>query len=191
VKKLIAASAAALVAPAAALAHPVEPDWSDSLKLEVTPESGEQRSWSGWRTRGPIAWIARHGLRPTSTAGLAWRGRVERGRSGIRRVARSMTLNFNRQPVYTYAGKVVPEAVSHAIHDHFGRYTRQAIAVSFCESGWRTKALNGGGYAGIFQMGRSERGRYGHGASARAQARAASRYFFASGADWSPWVCQP
>ncbi len=72
----------------------------------------------------------------------------------------------------------------------FGGYCRQALAVSRCESGLQTDAQNGQ-YLGLFQMGSSERRLFGHGPSAGDQARAAHRYFVASGRDWSPWSCKP
>jgi hypothetical protein len=77
-------------------------------------------------------------------------------------------------------------AICHA----FGRYCGQALAVARCESGLRTTAVNGQ-YLGLFQMGSSERRLFGHGATPLAQARAAHRYFVASGRDWSPWSCKP
>lgn len=77
-----------------------------------------------------------------------------------------------------------------AICSVFGRYCRQALAVARCESGLSTRARNGQ-YLGLFQMGRFERARYGHGETALAQARAAHHYFVASGRDWSPWQCKP
>lgn len=66
----------------------------------------------------------------------------------------------------------------------------QAITVAACESTFNTHAVNGQ-YRGIFQMGEWERATYGHGWTPRAQARAAHRYFVASGRDWSPWECKP
>ena len=105
-----------------------------------------------------------------------------------------ITKAADHQPpakVYRYHGKVVPAKVARAIERHFGgRYTWQAIKVSFCESGWRTTARNGQ-YLGLFQMGRWARGRYGHGTTADIQAKAASALFRASGKDWSPWECKP
>ena len=77
-----------------------------------------------------------------------------------------------------------------AICQVFGDYCQQALAVSRCESGLRTDAQNGQ-YLGLFQMGSSERRLFGHGQSAAAQARAAHRYFVASGHDWGPWSCKP
>jgi hypothetical protein len=72
----------------------------------------------------------------------------------------------------------------------FGEYAEQALAVAECESGLSRHAHNGQ-YLGIFQMGDFARSTYGHGETFLAQARAAHRYFVASGRDWSPWACQP
>ncbi len=72
----------------------------------------------------------------------------------------------------------------------FGSYCGQAVAVSRCESGLSTGAQNGQ-YQGLFQMGSNERRIFGHGPTALAQAKAAHRYFVASGRDWSPWSCKP
>lgn len=77
-----------------------------------------------------------------------------------------------------------------AIRAVFGGYAGQALAVARCESGLSTGAQNGQ-YRGLFQMGSNERALYGHGGSAYAQARAAYRYFVASGRDWRPWGCKP
>lgn len=65
-----------------------------------------------------------------------------------------------------------------------------ALAVSRCESGYRTEATNGQ-YLGLFQMGAYARSRFGHGSSALAQALAAHAYYVSSGRDWSPWSCKP
>jgi len=65
----------------------------------------------------------------------------------------------------------------------------EALAVAWCESKWYVWAGNGQ-YLGLFQMGSWERRTYGHGSGAWAQARAALRYFNASGRDWSPWACR-
>jgi hypothetical protein len=77
-----------------------------------------------------------------------------------------------------------------AILHTFGIYGPQALRVSWCESRWHTWARNGQ-YLGLFQMGSWERSRYGHSTAALGQARAAYRYFIASGSDWSPWACKP
>ena len=74
----------------------------------------------------------------------------------------------------------------------FKNYCKQALRVSWCESRWEIWAgYKKHQYWGLFQMGTSERARYGHGWNAWAQARAAWRYFVASGKDWSPWSCKP
>lgn len=79
-----------------------------------------------------------------------------------------------------------PKVICHV----FGSYCGQALAVSRCESGYQTDARNGQ-YRGLFQMGSTERRIFGHGSTAIAQAKAAHRYFVASGRDWSPWSCKP
>jgi hypothetical protein len=99
-----------------------------------------------------------------------------------------------------------PHNAVHAIEAAFPEgYELQAMHVAFCEGGeyyWLTvgrpwEATNGQ-YKSIFQMGESERQTYGlqdgppyHGNSVWAHARAAFRYFRASGFDWSPWSCKP
>ena len=90
------------------------------------------------------------------------------------------STSSHRAPAHVYA----------AIKTTFGGYTEQALRVSWCESRYSTRARNGQ-YLGLFQMGSSERRIFGHGDSAIAQARAAHRYFVASGRDWSPWSCKP
>lgn len=63
---------------------------------------------------------------------------------------------------------------------------RKAVQVAWCESSLNPEARNGQ-YRGVFQMGSSERARFGHGRTVLAQARAARRYWRISG--WSPWAC--
>jgi hypothetical protein len=70
------------------------------------------------------------------------------------------------------------------------RYCGEALRVARCESRLRTEASNGQ-YRGLFQMGSSERRRFGHGLTAIEQSQAAHRYFVLSGRDWSPWSCKP
>jgi hypothetical protein len=77
-----------------------------------------------------------------------------------------------------------------AIAAYFGPYTSEAVRVARCESSLRVDARNGQ-YLGLFQMGAWARARYGHGRGARAQSRAAFRYFVASGRTWGPWACRP
>jgi len=79
-----------------------------------------------------------------------------------------------------------------AIRVVFGGHSEEALSVASCESG-HTYSVNAqnGQYLGIFQMGSNERETYGHGNTPYAQAKAAHRYFVASGRDWSPWECKP
>jgi hypothetical protein len=77
-----------------------------------------------------------------------------------------------------------------AIRYVFGRWAGQALQVSYCESRWSRTARNGQ-YLGLFQMGSYARSRYGHSSTAIGQARAAFRYFRATGYTWRPWACQP
>lgn len=77
-----------------------------------------------------------------------------------------------------------------AICSTFGRFCSQALRVSWCESRWNVYAHNGQ-YLGLFQMGWYARSRYGHSWNAWGQARAAYRYFRASGYSWGPWSCRP
>ena len=62
----------------------------------------------------------------------------------------------------------------------------KAFDVIACETGgkFNTTAKNGQ-FLGLFQMGSWARSRYGHGETARAQARAAYSYWRESG--WSGW----
>lgn len=79
-----------------------------------------------------------------------------------------------------------------AICHVFGSYCSEAIAVARCESGHSmTPRARNGQYLGSFQMGDHARSLYGHGSTVLEQARAAYRYFVASGRDWSPWSCRP
>lgn len=86
------------------------------------------------------------------------------------------------------AGKAM--SARQAILETFGPYGKQALRVSWCESRWHTRARNGS-HLGLFQMGSWERRRFGHSSTALGQARAAHRYFLASGRTWGPWVCKP
>lgn len=133
-----------------------------------------------------------------------WLLRDPRFATEARRQLRLHTLSFKRTERKAAAAKsvlarrsqvrrlAVLESTSPrvAICHVFGSYCRQALAVSHCESRLHTTARNGQ-YLGLFQMGSNERRLFGHGASAVEQARAAHRYFVASGRDWSPWSCKP
>ena len=87
-----------------------------------------------------------------------------------------------------------PANVREPICQVFGRYCDQALSVVNCETGGTYSVWAGYGkhqYLGLFQMGSWERRTYGHGTTPYTQARAAYRYFVASGRDWSPWQCRP
>jgi hypothetical protein len=93
--------------------------------------------------------------------------------------------------VPTASAEGYQERNSQVIRAVFGKYGEQAIRVSRCEAGLTVTAHNGQ-YLGLFQMGSWERRTYGHHPSSPwVQARAAYRYFVASGRDWSPWSCKP
>jgi hypothetical protein len=84
------------------------------------------------------------------------------------------------------------EAKAVIMHVFGPRYGPQAIRVARCETGGTFDLwARNGQYLGLFQMGSYARRRYGHGWGYWAQAKAARRYFLASGRDWSPWSCKP
>lgn len=94
---------------------------------------------------------------------------------------------YRSQSYYKLIAKLDDEPT--AICYVFGSYCKQALAVAWCESKYHRTAQNGQ-YLGLFQMGDSERRLFGHGPTPLEQARAAHRYFVASGRDWSPWSCR-
>jgi hypothetical protein len=100
---------------------------------------------------------------------------------------RAAIARRTRQRQHLVAHAQTPRAVICRV---FGPYCKEALAVASCESGLQTIAQNGQ-YVGLFQMGSSERRLFGHGPSVEEQARAAYRYFLATGRDWSPWSCKP
>jgi hypothetical protein len=93
---------------------------------------------------------------------------------------------------YVYWKRVVFDPYT-AIRYVFGPDASGAWRVALCEGGRPVPSVNAtnGQFLGMFQMGSFARGAYGHGTYALAQARAAWRYFVASGRDWSPWECKP
>lgn len=157
--------------------------------LVINPNGGDRSDrfvLTGSKTNDALAWIAKYGLKKNTRVALAYKGKVYRKRSTVLKIARRHKL-----PTYRICGKVAPEEHVRAVHKYYRSAHRwQAIKVSFHEGGWRTEARNGQ-YRGTFQMGTWERATYGHGSSYDAQARASSRYFYASGADWSPWEVKP
>lgn len=108
----------------------------------------------------------------------------------LTRVDAKHKLDKLRIPAVPHLGGI--EGVKAIIRYVFGGYGGQAVEVSRCETGgtfW--PGSSNGQYLGIFQMGSSERARYGHGSDALTQARSAYHYFADSGYDWSPWSCKP
>jgi hypothetical protein len=116
------------------------------------------------------------------------RRRADLAHALAREQARATALRRKRVSRRLAVAKVeTPQAVICRV---FGSYCGQALQVARCESRFNQNAQNGQ-YLGLFQMGTSERRIFGHGPSAEEQARAAYRYFVASGKDWSPWQCKP
>ena len=117
----------------------------------------------------------------------ARRARTATSCSYLRWIARRWSLRaraYWRVVVYVRT----PEG---AIRFVFREYAAQALGVARCESGHAmTPRAHNGQYLGMFQMGAHERRTYGHGPTPLEQARAAHRYFVASGRDWSPWACR-
>jgi hypothetical protein len=113
-------------------------------------------------------------------------GTAQRHLAATKRKAARARARRERQRQLAALVSSPDEAICHV----FGPYCGQALQVARCESGHRTTAQNGQ-YLGLFQMGANERRLFGHGESALDQARAAYRYFIASGRDWSPWSCRP
>jgi len=67
---------------------------------------------------------------------------------------------------------------------------QEAWRVAGCETGHTYDIwASNGQYKGLWQMGSSERRRFGHGWNAWEQAKAAHKYWIVSGKDWSPWSC--
>lgn len=80
------------------------------------------------------------------------------------------------------------ESAKRAVCFYFGdKNCDQAMKIVKCETGgtyWPW--VSNGQYLGIFQMGSSERAKYGHGNNVWAQAKAAYHYFLDAG--WGPWL---
>jgi hypothetical protein len=103
---------------------------------------------------------------------------------------RARAAVLRRQRLSRRLAVAKPETPQAVICRIFGPHCGEALKVSQCESGFHTDAQNGQ-YLGLFQMGTNERRIFGHGPSAEEQAKAAHRYFVASGRNWSPWSCKP
>jgi hypothetical protein len=140
--------------------------------------------------RGTVRFFEnRRWLLRSSVHGDVARTALQRARRNLTRVTRNIRAIrkvFARREARRLASMTPREVIC----DVFGSYCQQAIAVAWCESRLTTTAQNGQ-YLGLFQMGSHERSTFGHGGSARQQAKAAYRYFVLSGRDWSPWSCKP
>lgn len=104
-------------------------------------------------------------------------------------IGRSLIAKWKYEQYLNYLETISRDPVK-AICSVFGSHCSEAITVASCESGLSPNAANGQ-YLGAFQMGSSERATYGHGSTVLDQAKAAYKYFVASGKDWSPWECKP
>lgn len=184
-REAVALAAAAIAAtPAIAQAHELTPSQKRVYKHRWQLSAYKVRWYHGrgrWTTR------PRH-RRCRELRFPKPRGRCYLHRANLRwheaRVARIGRLLWPPRPAY-----LGPRAAICAV---FGPYCSQALAVADCETGgtFSTSARNGQ-YLGLFQMGERERATYGNAWDALGQARAAYRYFVASGRDWSPWECRP
>lgn len=106
--------------------------------------------------------------------------------------ASTMTLILSGM---AHARPPVPGPVFKAVRANWTRRVDRIAAfnIAWCESRFSIWARNGT-YENLFQMGYNERRTYGWhtaGSSPFLAARAAHRYWVASGRDWSPWSCNP
>jgi hypothetical protein len=132
-------------------------------------------------------------LRRSAKRGQASRAAVLRAQQGFARETRALAVLQRaaaRRNARRLARRLASAPPKSAICHVFGRYCREALAVSWCESRHSTTAQNGQ-YLGLFQMGSHERDMYGHGPTALTQALAAHKYFVLTDRDWSPWSCKP
>ena len=113
----------------------------------------------------------------TASKAKAARARDALARRRAEADRKRLLASFERSP---------QKAICHVFRSHCG----EALRVARCESGYSVNAQNGQ-YLGLFQMGTTARRLFGHGPSAVEQAKAAHRYFVASGHGWAPWSCKP
>jgi hypothetical protein len=190
VATLVAAAPLAITAPPAAAAPNPKPAAEPNRATLLHNRLAYKRT-TARRAEGAIAFFRNHprilhsvetGPRARRALALATE-RLDDAEADIEELERAL-----RRIELVRLGQMTPAEV---ICEVFGRrYCRQAVAVAWCESRHTTTARNGQ-YLGLFQMGSSERVRFGHGPAAWDQARAAYRYFVVAGRDWSPWSCKP
>lgn len=125
-----------------------------------------------------------------------WAARYRREHKAKKILARKLRAQQRQLRTLQASRRTLQSATlgpAEAIRTVFGGYAGQALRVSQCESGLSVWATNGQ-YVNLFQMGENERRTYGWhvaGSSAIVAARAAYRYFVASGYSWRAWSCQP
>lgn len=84
---------------------PVKPDpaplpYSNTLRLVIQTSADRKagragRMWAGWDAcAGPLQWVRRNGINPSSTCAIAWRGNVWRGPRDVRNVAANLAKRF-------------------------------------------------------------------------------------------------
>ena len=160
-----------------------------AVRAETLDERLEQKLAAARKYRGTIRFYESHREllssrehRAKATASLRnARTRLVR----LQRTIAKLRAAIRRREARHLAAMPPRAAICHV----FGPRCREAIAVAWCESRLHTSARNGQ-YLGLFQMGAYERGLFGHGPTASAQAESAHRYFVLSGRDWSPWGCR-
>lgn len=81
-------------------ALPAKPDitprpYGNTLRLVLTPPMSAGRMWAGWdECAGPLKWIVKNGIAPSSDAVITWRGNVWRGPQDVANVAASLVKRF-------------------------------------------------------------------------------------------------
>lgn len=198
---LLIASLFALALPSSAAAHwALHPSSHQPAKTQLR-QANLTIAHAGYAIRSSssvVRWITRHPRlsihHPDVYHQVIARARLNHALSVLR--AHRWLLGYGDRERADALRRLTPPdpiaLVKAAICRVFGHYCSQAVAVSGCETGgtyW--PGSHNGQYLGIFQMGSHERATYGHGPTALEQARAAWRYFVASGKDWSPWECKP
>lgn len=140
--------------------------------------------WFGLLAAYPTTPAEAHTPKPRTACKHHWQGEYKTARRRFTRCIRQLQRHNKQHRCGPHARPRV------AIRCAFPRHHAAAIRVARCESSLRTTARNGQ-YHGLFQMGAWERERYGHSTTPLGQARAARRYFDATGRTWTPWECKP
>lgn len=75
---------------AGAQAPPTQLPHGGTLRLVIAG-----KSYAGWdEARGPLLWVARHGLDPAKPHAIAWRGNVWRGAKDVENVSRNLARRY-------------------------------------------------------------------------------------------------